>query len=167
MSALARRQETPLAELEGLAEEIRQGLAGNPEPAPLAERTPLPPVLQERVAALLRDVAAAQQSAVTRIDALLAGARDLPVQTTYRFDAEAIRFVVVPLRTERGAKPAAPDPTPRIPPPTAGPSLVAATLPRRWRYRCLPTCARWLAVCCSCFFGGCYGCCDMVRPLVV
>ena len=109
MSALARRQEAPLAELEALADEIRQGLAGNPEPAPLAERTPLPPVLQERVATLLREVAAAQQSAVTRIEALLAGARDLPVQTNYRFDAEGIRFVVVPLRSERGAKPAAAD----------------------------------------------------------
>jgi hypothetical protein len=114
MSALARRQEVPLAELEQLAEEIRQGLAGNPEPAPLAERTPLPPVLQERVAALLRDVAAAQQSAVTRIEALLAGARDLPVQTNYRFEADGIRFVVVPLRSERGAKPPAADTPARI-----------------------------------------------------
>lgn len=114
MSALARRQEAPLAELEALAEEIRQGLAGNPDPAPLAERTPLPPVLQERVAALLREVAAAQQSAVTRIEALLAGARDLPVQTNYRFDAEGIRFVVVPLRSERGAKPAPADTPARI-----------------------------------------------------
>ena len=131
MSALARRQEAPLAELEGLAEEIRQGLAGNPEPAPLAERTPLPPVLQERVAALLRDVAAAQQSAVTRIEALLAGARDLPVQTNYRFDAEGIRFVVVPLRTERGAKPAAADTPARITALREGISAVAEDYGRR------------------------------------
>ncbi|MFZ9838833.1 MAG: hypothetical protein ACO3JJ_09905 [Opitutaceae bacterium] len=114
MGALARRQEVALAELEQLAEEIRLGLAGNPEPAPLAERTPLPPVLQERVAALLRDVALTQQSAGARIEALLAGARDLPVQTNYRFDPEGIRFVVVPLRNERGAKPAAPDTPARI-----------------------------------------------------
>lgn len=131
MSALARRQEVPLAELERLAEEIRQGLAGNPEPAPLAERTPLPPVLQERVAALLREVAAAQQSAVTRIEALLAGARDLPVQANYRFDSEGIRFVVVPLRGERGAKPAAPDTPVRLTALREGISAVAEDYGRR------------------------------------
>jgi len=114
MSALARRQEVSLAELEQLAEEIRLGLSGNLEPAPLAERSPLPPVLQERVASLLREVAAVQQSAVTRIEALLAGARDLPVQTNYRFEADGIRFVVVPLRSDRGAKPPAADTPARI-----------------------------------------------------
>ena len=130
MSALARRQEAPLAELEALAEEIRQGLAGNPEPAPLAERTPLPPVLQERVAALLREVAATQQSAVTRIEALLAGARDLPVQANYRFDSGGIRFVVVPLRGERGAQPAADTPA-RITALREGISAVAEDYGRR------------------------------------
>jgi hypothetical protein len=107
LQALAGRQAPALAELEALAEEIRRGLADMPEVAPVAERTPLPPVLHQRVAALLRDVGAAQKDAAEKIDALLADARDLPMQATYRFETEGLKFIVIPSRAGRGAAPSA------------------------------------------------------------
>ena len=107
LKALADRQAPALAELENLAEEIRRGLADMPEVAPVAERTPLPPVLHHRVAALLRDVGAAQKDAAEKIDALLAGTRDLPMQATYRFETEGLKFIVIPSRAGRSSAPSA------------------------------------------------------------
>jgi hypothetical protein len=66
------------------------------------ERTPLPPVLQSRLNALLQDIGYAQRRAVERIEAILAETRDLPMQASYRFEAEGLRFVVIPSRAARG-----------------------------------------------------------------
>ena len=102
LKALAERQRTPLAELETLAEEIRRGLSGRTEIMPVMERTPLPSSLQTRLNTLLQDIGAAQRRAVERIEAILAGTRDLPMQASYRFEAEGLRFVVIPSRALRG-----------------------------------------------------------------
>ena len=102
LKALADRQRTPLAELETLAEEIRRGLAGRTEIVPVMERTPLPATLQARLNTLLQEISAAQRRAVERIETILAGTRELPMQASYRFEAEGLRFVVIPSRALRG-----------------------------------------------------------------
>ena len=105
LKSLAESQAPVFSELEAIAEEIRRGLAVMPDAAPVVERTPLPPVLQHRVAALLRDAGAAQQETVAAVEAILAGARDLPLQATYRFEADGLKFLVVPSRAGRGGGP--------------------------------------------------------------
>lgn len=102
LKALAEKQRPQLAELEALAGEIRRGLAVRPDVVPVMERTPLPPVLQARLTALLQDIGSAQRRAVERIEAILAETRDLPLQASYRFEAEGLRFVVIPSRAVRG-----------------------------------------------------------------
>ena len=102
LKALAENQRPRLAELEALAEEIRRGLADQPDAVPVMERTPLTPVLQARLNALLQDIGGAQRSAVERIESILAETRDLPMQASYRFEAEGLRFVVIPGRAARG-----------------------------------------------------------------
>ena len=102
MQALAARQAGPLAELEALADDIRRGLAVMPEPAAIVERTPLPPLLQNRLANLLRDAGAAQKDAAEQIESILAEARDLPMQASYRFESDGLKFLVVPSRFGRG-----------------------------------------------------------------
>jgi hypothetical protein len=102
LKALAERQKAPLAELDALAEEIRRGLAGREEVVPVVERTPLSPILQNRLNTLLQDIGSAQRRAIERIEAILAEARDLPMQASYRFEAEGLRFVVIPSRASRG-----------------------------------------------------------------
>jgi hypothetical protein len=115
MTGLAARQAAPLAELETLAEEIRRGLADLTDAVPLAERTPLPPVLQHRLTVLLREVGAAQQQAVEQIEVLLAASRDLPMQASYRFEGDGLRYVVVATRGDRrGGPPPATGTTARI-----------------------------------------------------
>lgn len=102
LKALAENQRPRLAELEALAEEIRRGLADQPDAVPVMERTPLTPVLQARLNALLQDIGGAQRRAVERIESILAETRDLPMQASYRFEAEGLRFVVIPGRAARG-----------------------------------------------------------------
>lgn len=102
LKALAENQRPRLAELEALAEEIRRGLADQPDAVPVMERTPLTPALQARLNALLQDIGGAQRRAVERIESILAETRDLPMQASYRFEAEGLRFVVIPGRAARG-----------------------------------------------------------------
>lgn len=114
LKALAERQAQPLAELEALAEEIRRGLAVMPEPAPIVERTPLSPLLQNRVAALMRDAGTAQREAAERVEAILAEARDLPMQATYRFEADGLKYLVIPSRFAQGGRATSADTQARI-----------------------------------------------------
>ena len=102
LKALAENQRPRLAELEALAEEIRRGLADQPDAVPVMERTPLTPALQARLNGLLQDIGGAQRRAVERIESILAETRDLPMQASYRFEAEGLRFVVIPGRAARG-----------------------------------------------------------------
>ncbi|MBI5691845.1 MAG: hypothetical protein HZC55_17330 [Verrucomicrobia bacterium] len=131
LKALAASQAPRLAELESLAEDIRRGLAGVPETVPLVERTPLPPVLHQRVAALLGDVGAAQREAADRVEALLAAARDLPMQATYRFETDGLKFLVIPSRAGRGGAVPSPEQTAQIQALSEKISAVAADYGRR------------------------------------
>jgi uncharacterized membrane protein len=114
LKALADRQATALAELEQMANDIRRGLAVMPEAAPIVERTPLPPLLQNRVAVLLRNVGAAQKETVERIEAILADGRDLPMQATYRFETDGLKYLVIPSRAGRGSSALTPEVQARI-----------------------------------------------------
>jgi len=96
LKATAEKQTGALQELEDLAEEIRRGLANYADPAAIAERSPLPAGLQDRVASLMSNYSALQKQAVAQVDALLEANRLLPFQATYRFESDALRFVVIP-----------------------------------------------------------------------
>ena len=102
LKALAGKQAAALAEIEQLAEEIRVGLAQVAEPAAIAERSPLPPTLHQRVVVLTTNFSALQKDAAARIEAILGEARELPIQTNFRFEADGLKYVVVPTRTGRG-----------------------------------------------------------------
>jgi hypothetical protein len=114
LKTLAGRQSTALAELETLAEEIRRGLAVMPEAAPIVERTPLPPLLQNRMTVLLREVGTAQRETVERVEALIAEGRELPMQVTYRFEADGLKYLVIPSRVSRGPSALTPEVQARI-----------------------------------------------------
>lgn len=105
LKSLAEQQAARLAELETYAEEIRRGLAAMPEAVPLAERTPLPPVLHQRLATLLREVGAAQREAAERINTLLATSSALPVLVNHRFEVDGLKFLVIPRRSSRDSGP--------------------------------------------------------------
>lgn len=100
LKALAEKQATRLAELETLAEDIRRGLSQMPPPR--AEKSPLPSILDARVSELVAAYQRAQADAVTRIETILAGVKNLPMQANYRFEGETLKFLVVPTRGARG-----------------------------------------------------------------
>lgn len=100
MKSLAEKQAPRLAELDTLAEEIRRGLSDMPPPR--SERSPLPGALDSRVGALIAEYHSAQVEAVAKIEAILVRAKDLPMQASYRFEAESLKFLVVPTRGARG-----------------------------------------------------------------
>ena len=102
LKALADKQSSRLAELDTLAEEIRRGLSQAPPPR--AARSPLPADLDGRVATLIASYQSAQAGAATKIDAILVRAKDLPMQASYRFEAEALKFMVVPTRGARSSR---------------------------------------------------------------
>ena len=104
LKALAEKQATPLVELDALAEEIRRGLTQVVAPAAIGERSPLPASLQNRVALLITHYAALQKESAARVETILADARGLPMQATYRFEGDGLRFVVVPSRGGRGGR---------------------------------------------------------------
>ncbi len=99
IKALVEKQRARLAELDTLAEEIRRGLSQMPPPR--AERSPLPAELDARVAGMIANFQAAQAEAATKIEAILLKAKDLPLQANYRFEGEALKFVVAPTRGAR------------------------------------------------------------------
>lgn len=101
-SALAAKQSARLAELETLAEEIRRLLPPSHEIAARAARSPLPVALTERVEKMMQTYAAVQKDASARIDAIVEKAKSLPFQSNYRFEADGLKFLVVPTRSARG-----------------------------------------------------------------
>jgi hypothetical protein len=104
LKALADKQAPAHAELEALAEEVRRGLGRVADPITIAERTPLPPLLHHRVATLMAAFGALQTSTATRIDAILAEAKELPMQASYRLEGDGLKFIVVPSRGGRGGR---------------------------------------------------------------
>lgn len=99
IKSLADKQAARIAELEALAEEIRRGLAAAPEA--VAERSPLTPQLDARVATMMRGYLGVQRDASTKADQILNDARHVPLQATYRFENDGMKFVVVPTRPVR------------------------------------------------------------------
>jgi uncharacterized membrane protein len=102
MRGLAAKQAARLAELDTLAEEIRRDLSQMP--ASRGTRSPLPVSLESRVATLIATYHGAQEDAAARIEAILARAKDLPLQASYRFEPEMLKFIVVPTRGARGGR---------------------------------------------------------------
>lgn len=100
IGALVAKQSARLEQLEVLAEDVRRALpAGiSARPAAPPTRSPLPAALQDRLATLLTAYADAQKIAVEKVDSILAAARDLPLQSSTRFDPDGMKFVVVPTR---------------------------------------------------------------------
>lgn len=97
--ALATKQASRLAELDTLAEEIRRGLGAMSERP--AERSSLPLELETRVNEMIVTYHRAQTEASAKIDAILLQAKDLPMQASYRFETENLKFIVVPTRGAR------------------------------------------------------------------
>jgi hypothetical protein len=112
LKALAATQQPALAELEALAEEIRRGLARFAAPSALAERSPVPPVLQARIAAAA--LTAAQRAASARLNEIFAAHRDVRMQTAVRFEPDGLRIVIVPAAPGRGRGGPPPAPDPRL-----------------------------------------------------
>ena len=104
LKTLADKQAAALAALDTLAEEIRRGIASTADPAKIAERSPLPPVLHHRVAVLMGDYATAQKEASARIEAILAENKELPMLTNFRLDGDGLKFIVMPSRGSRGGR---------------------------------------------------------------
>jgi hypothetical protein len=102
VKALAEKQAVRLVELDTLAEEIRRGLSQMPPPR--ADRSPLPLDLDARVNALVASYVSAQNEAATKIEGILARAKGLPMQASYRFENENLKFLVVPTRGARGGR---------------------------------------------------------------
>jgi len=102
LKALPDKQAARLAELESLAEAIRRGLAESPPPSSAAagEPSPLPPVLTARVTTVLRGRIALQNDATAAIEEIHRRVRTagIPVQLSYSFDPEGLKFSVAERR---------------------------------------------------------------------
>jgi hypothetical protein len=102
LRTIAEKQAARLAELDVLAEEIRVGLKEPPGAA--AARSPLSVEMEGRIDAMVASFRNAQKDAVAAIEAILSRARDLPIQTNYRFEGDGLRFAVGPARGRRGGE---------------------------------------------------------------
>ncbi len=102
LKTLADKQAPALAELENIAEEIRRGLAQVAEPTAIGERSPLRASLQLRVEKLMADYATLQKETSAQVEAILADAQGLPLQASYRFEGDGLRFLIAPARGGRG-----------------------------------------------------------------
>jgi len=100
LKSVAARQTARLATLEKLAEEIRRGLAELPPPVTPGARSPLPPVLTARIAALLQSRSALLKDTMARIDEIRRRAAGV-AQINYNFDPSGLKFTVQPRRAFR------------------------------------------------------------------
>ena len=100
LKSLADRQSAPLADLEKLADEIRDGLAELPSATrPLTARSSLPPVVTARLQAAVKTGIALQKEAIQKIDALRAEIAEEPFQISYTFESSGLKFTVNPRLT--------------------------------------------------------------------
>ncbi|HVS54494.1 MAG TPA: hypothetical protein VHD62_19215 [Opitutaceae bacterium] len=100
---LAEKQAPALAALESLAEEIRRGLAELPAAAaPAGAHSPLPVELSRRLFRIVQSHDALQREAAAKVDAIVARVEGSPVQISYHFEPNALRFVVAPRGFRRG-----------------------------------------------------------------
>lgn len=97
--ALAQRQVGQLAELDSLAEEIRQDLAHLVDRTPELERLPLAPKLAHRTHALMRTFTDAQRAAVDQANAIVESARDLPIIIVFNAGNDGLTHAIRPVST--------------------------------------------------------------------
>ncbi len=104
MRTLAERQAGRIAELDRIAESIRVGLAQLPTGVgPPAERSPLPPVLTERIASLLATRTTLQKEATAKIEAIRERNAGAPLLISYSFETDGLKFIVLPRRGARSS----------------------------------------------------------------
>ena len=72
------------------------------EPTTIAERSPLPPVLHNRVAVLMTNYLALQKETSAEVEAILEQVKGAPIQATYRFENDGLKYIVIPSRAGRG-----------------------------------------------------------------
>lgn len=95
LKGLATKQTERLAELETLAEEIRRSLEHAVVQVP-AEDSSLPPTLQARVDRLIAGHFAAQKEVATKIETIVATAKDVRLSWYFRFEGGRLRYQVHP-----------------------------------------------------------------------
>jgi len=61
-------------------------------------------IVDARVNALVASYVSAQNEAATKIEGILTRAKGLPMQASYRFENENLKFLVVPTRGARGGR---------------------------------------------------------------
>lgn len=105
LKSIAERQAASLAELDVLAEDIRRRLAATP---PRFDPSPLPAALDDRVAMMVATYLGAQKDASARVETIIAAAKGLPLQATYRFEGDGLRFLVLPTQGRGRGGPGAP-----------------------------------------------------------
>ena len=96
--SLATQQAPRIAELEQLAEQIRDGLRPLPGLVPAPARAPLPPALTERTLAFVQHRLQVQAETREKLDVIGLQLRAIGVRLGYQFDAETIKTQVVPMR---------------------------------------------------------------------
>ena len=83
--------------MERLAEKIRLGLAELPSATrALPTRSPLPPVLTERLDAAVQSGISLQKETIQKIDAIRAEIEREPIQISYTIDSSGLKFAVNP-----------------------------------------------------------------------
>lgn len=96
---LARRQAPRFAEIERLADDIRGGLSQVPAAVQARpERSPLPPVLTERIGRLLKQRTTLQRETTVRMEAIRTKHAEEPVLIAFAYEADGLRFLVIPRR---------------------------------------------------------------------
>lgn len=102
MKALAARQAPILTELESLADEIRDSLASLPEVAPPVLRSPLPPLLTQRVMVIVAARSTLQKATRAKVDAIAAELpADFPVSLGTVVDRGGVKVRLIPRETAR------------------------------------------------------------------
>ena len=109
IKALAERQAPALAQLDVLADEIRDGLVVLPSMSPKIPRSPLPPLLTQQTMAIVEARTALQKTTREKIDAITADVpADYPVAFATAIDAQGVKVRLVP-RPGFGRRRPAPD----------------------------------------------------------
>ena len=109
VKALAERQAPALAQLDTLADEIRDGLDQLPSLSPKAPRSPLTPMLTQQTMAIVEARTALQKATREKIDAITAEVPpDYPVAFATTIDAQGVKVRLVP-RPGTGRRRPSPD----------------------------------------------------------
>jgi len=101
LKSLAGRQAARLAELDALADQIRSGLAQLPQPSRAVGSSPLPESLTRRIAAVLDSRATLQKETIAKAEEIRRRIAGQPLQLSYGFEHDGLKFIVVPRRAIR------------------------------------------------------------------